>query len=266
MSTPVVWLVGAGPGDPQLLTLLAARVLGSADLVLCDDLVDARVLELVRPGARVLHVGKRGGCASTEQSFIERVMVREARRGTRVVRLKGGDPFVFGRGGEEADTLRAAGIAVEIVPGITAGIAAPAAIGVAVTDRRHAPGVAFVTGHVREGGAAVDWAALVRSRLTLVVYMGVARCSAIVQSLVDAGADPSTPAAAIAAAHTPRQRHVAGALANLPTLLGSNGIVSPAVLVIGEVTRGIAAFRSDQRLSAPPDDRDEIALPTLSRH
>jgi len=244
-TTPTVWLVGAGPGDPELLTMRAVRVLREADVVLCDDLVDRRVLAHVRPGARVLQVGKRGGCASTEQSFIERVLVREARRGQRVVRLKGGDPFVFGRGGEEADALRAAGLAVEVVPGITAGIAAPAAIGVPVTDRRHAPGVAFVTGHRRDGGAAPDWRALVESRLTLVVYMGVARCRAIVDELIAAGCDPEQPAAAIASAHTPEQRHVASTLRALPDAVASHRLRSPAILVIGDVARGALAAARD---------------------
>ena len=181
----------------------AARVIAQADVVLCDDLVDRRVLDTVRDGARVLHVGKRGGRASTDQAFIHRVMIREARRGQRVVRLKGGDPFVFGRGGEERDALQAAGIAVEVVPGLTSGIAAPAAIGVSVTDRRHAAGVAFVTGHARDGGAGPDWQVLARSGLTLVIYMGVARCAAIADALMAGGLSPSTPAAAIGAAHTP---------------------------------------------------------------
>jgi len=240
VERPTVWLVGAGPGDPDLLTLRAARAIARADVVLCDDLVDRRVLELVRDGARVLHVGKRGGRASTDQAFIHRVMIREARRGQRVVRLKGGDPFVFGRGGEERDALQAAGIGVEIVPGLTAGIAAPAAIGISVTDRRHAAGVAFVTGHAREGGPGPDWQVLAKSGLTLVVYMGVARCAAIAAALMAGGLPPSTPAAAIGAAHTPRQRHVLGSLGNLAADVARAAIESPAILIVGEVVRGAA--------------------------
>lgn len=182
-----VALVGAGPGDPELLTLRALRRLQAADVVLSDDLVDARVLALIGPQTRLLRVGKRGGCISTDQRFIEELMIREARVGARVVRLKGGDPFVFGRGGEEADALRAAGLAVEIVSGLTAGIAGPAAAGIPVTDRRCTPGVALVTGHSGEGGRAPDWAALARSGLTLVVYMGVARCEQIVAALREGG-------------------------------------------------------------------------------
>ena len=241
---PTVWLVGAGPGDPDLLTLRAARTLAAADVVLCDDLVDRRVLELVRDGARVLHVGKRGGRASTDQAFIHRVMIREARRGQRVVRLKGGDPFVFGRGGEERDALRAAGIAVEVVPGLTAGIAAPAAIGISVTDRRHAAGVAFVTGHARDGGRGPAWDVLARSGLTLVIYMGVARCTAVADALIAGGLSPQTPAAAIGSAHTPRQRHLTGSLGRLAADVEQAGIASPAILVVGDVARGADALAS----------------------
>lgn len=237
-QTPCISLVGAGPGDPELLTLRALRRIEAADVVLSDDLVDARVLALMKPGARLIHVGKRGGCVSTEQRFIHELMIREAGAGLKVVRLKGGDPFVFGRGGEEMDALRAAGIAVEVVSGITAGIAAPASIGIPVTDRRHAPGVAFVTGHAREdGGAGVnpDWQALARSGLTLVIYMGLARVEQLVAALQAGGLAADTPAAAIAAAHTPQQRATICSLGTLAAQLRSERISSPAILVIGTV-------------------------------
>lgn len=235
-----VCLVGAGPGDPELLTLRALRRIEAADVILTDDLVDARVLALARPEARVLKVGKRGGCVSTEQRFIHELMIREARSGARVVRLKGGDPFMFGRGGEEADALREAGIEVEIVNGITAGIAAPASLGIPVTDRRCAPGVALVTGHNGEGGQAPDWAALAQSRLTLVIYMGVARCQDIVDALRAGGLRADLPAAVISAAHTPQQRQAITTLADLPATIRREGLASPAILVIGEVV-GLAA-------------------------
>lgn len=237
MNTPTVWLVGAGPGDPELLTLRAARLIACADVLLVDDLVDRRVLDLAAPGARVLAVGKRGGCISTEQAFIHQLMIREARAGAKVVRLKGGDPFVFGRGGEECDALRDSGIAVEVVPGITSGIAAPAAVGIPVTDRRHASGVAFVTGHAQDGSAGADWSALAQSGLTLVIYMGVGRAAQISQALVQGGLAASTPAAAIGAAHTPRQRSVACTLGTLADTLVAEAIASPAILVIGDVVR-----------------------------
>ena len=186
-----VHLVGAGPGDPELLTLKAVRAIRQATVLLVDDLVGEGVLRYARRSARIVHVGKRGGCASTPQAFIERLMVAEARRGERVVRLKGGDPFVFGRGGEEAARLRAAGIEVEVVNGITAGLAAATSIGVPLTHRDHAHGVVFVTGHARRdaAGAAIDWptlAAAAAQGLTLVIYMGIATVEALQSGLCGA--------------------------------------------------------------------------------
>ncbi|MEH0168032.1 uroporphyrinogen-III C-methyltransferase [Roseateles microcysteis] len=235
-----VSLVGAGPGDPELLTVRALKRLQDADVVLTDDLVDARVLALLRSDARLLRVGKRGGCVSTEQRFIHELMIREARSGARVVRLKGGDPFVFGRGGEEVTALREAGIEVEVVSGLTAGIAAPASIGIPVTDRRHAPGVAFVTGHRQDGEDAPDWAALARSGLTLVIYMGLARAEALVAALRAGGMPAAMPAAVISAAHTEHQRQAICTLGTLAATLKRARIASPAILVVGEVVREAA--------------------------
>lgn len=242
MSTsaiPLVSLVGAGPGDPELLTLRALRRIEAADVILSDDLIDPRVLALARPEARLLKVGKRGGCVSTEQRFIHELMIREARSGARVVRLKGGDPFVFGRGGEEVDALRAEGIAVEVVSGLTAGLAGPASIGIPVTDRRCTPGVVLVTGHRAEdsgeGGKQQNWTALAQSGLTLVIYMGVARAEPIVAALRDAGMAADMPAAIISAAHTPQQRQVITSLAALVATLRRDALASPAILVIGAV-------------------------------
>lgn len=236
-----VSLVGAGPGDPDLLTLGAWRRLQHADVLLCDELVDARVLALARPGARLVFVGKRGGRPSTEQRFIHELMIREARSGLRVVRLKGGDPYVFGRGGEEVDALRAAGIAVEVVSGVTAGIAAPASIGIPVTDRRHAPGVAFVTGRCRHsvngdgGPSEPNWTALVQSGLTLVIYMGLHKVDQLVESLMQAGMAPQTLAAAISSAHTPQQHSLVCTLDSLGRSICEQGLRSPAILVLGAV-------------------------------
>ena len=229
-----VWIVGAGPGDPELLTLKAARVLGEADVVLVDDLVDRRVLSHVRPGARVVEVGKRGGCKSTPQAFIEKLMVRLARRGAIVARLKGGDPFVFGRGGEEAEALDAAGISFEVVSGITAGIAAPAALGIPVTHRDVARGVTFVTGHTRDG-AELDWCALRAAGTTLVVYMGVKRVAVIVDAMLAAGFPADTPACAVQSGTLETQAQVVTTLAALPVAIATARLGSPAVLVIGEV-------------------------------
>jgi len=247
---PVVTLVGAGPGDPDLLTLRAIRALRRATVALVDDLVDPGVLRYLRRSARVVPVGKRGGCASTPQAFIHKLMVAEAQRGERVVRLKGGDPFVFGRGGEECDALREAGIEVEIVSGLTAGIAGPAAIGLPVTDRRHAPGVALVTGHTKDGGSGPDWAALAQSRLTLVVYMGVAHAGDIARRLMDGGLPPQTPVAVVSAAHTASQRHGVATLDSLVAMVQDEGLTSPAVLVVGEVVRAAPAWAEAMALGA----------------
>lgn len=247
---PMVSLVGAGPGDPELLTVKAMKRLQQAEVVLTDDLVDARVLACLPAAARVLRVGKRGGCVSTEQRFIHELMIREARAGARVVRLKGGDPFVFGRGGEEVDALREAGIEVEVINGLSAGLAAPAAVGVPVTDRRCTPGVAFVTGHNGEHGIAPDWAALAKSRLTLVVYMGLARAAVISQALQDGGLSASTPAVIVSAAHTPRQRECFTTLAELPAAIEREGLPSPALLVIGEVVALSPRWREVAGLAA----------------
>ena len=242
----VVSLVGAGPGDPELLTVRALRRIEAADVVLADDLIDPRVLALVK--GRLLRVGKRGGCVSTDQHFIHALMIREAQAGHRVVRLKGGDPFVFGRGGEEVDALREAGLAVEVVSGLTSGIAGPAAVGIPVTDRRASPGVILVTGHPAEsegqGRTDPDWAALARTGLTLVIYMGVARAADITAKLMAAGLRADLPAAVVSAAHTAQQRHAVTTLAGLPDCIAREGLKSPALLVVGEVARQAAATLS----------------------
>ena len=234
-----VWLVGAGPGDPELLTLRAVRALASADVVLHDDLVTREILAHASPRARLVAVGKRGGCASTPQAFIEQLLLREARAGNVVVRLKGGDPFVFGRGGEEQAFLRAHGIAVEVVPGITAGLAAPAAVGIPVTHRDDTHGVALVTGHAADG-VAPDWNALVASRLTLVVYMGARRAGELRANLLAAGMPASTPVAVIANASRQEQAFAVATLDALADMARDPALASPAVIVIGNVARHAA--------------------------
>ena len=248
VDRPSVTLVGAGPGDPDLLTLKAVKALRRATVALVDDLVHPGVLRYLRRSTRIVHVGKRGGCVSTPQAFIHKLMVAEALRGERVVRLKGGDPFVFGRGGEECDALRAAGIDVEVVSGLTAGIAGPAAIGLPVTDRRYAPGVALVTGHAKEGSSGPDWQALARSGLTLVVYMGVARLETIVTGLIEGGLAAHTPVAIISAAHTPEQRHALCTLASLIDTVQREALASPAVLVVGEVVKATPMWVAEPSL------------------
>ena len=234
-----VILVGAGPGDPELLTLKAVRALREADVVLHDDLVAPEILAFVRPDARRIPVGKRGGCRSTPQAFIEQLMVREARAGNIVVRLKGGDPFVFGRGGEEVAALRAAGIVVEVVAGLTSGLAAPAAIGIPVTHRALAHGVALVTGHSADGGEP-DWDALVRSRLTLVIYMGMATTEATRESLLAAGMEGATPVAVIANATRANQASIVATLDTFVREARVAGLRSPAIIVVGDAV-GLAS-------------------------
>ena len=238
-------LVGAGPGDPELLTLKAVRAIRAATVLLVDDLVDDGVLRFARRGARIVHVGKRGGCASTPQAFIERLMVGEALNGERVVRLKGGDPFMFGRGGEEAEALRAHGIAVDVVNGITSGLAAAAALGVPLTHREHAHGVVFVTGHAKKGGRPLDWAVLgaaAAEGLTLVVYMGVAQVDALQSGLLLA-LPVATPAAVVQHASLPAQRDCVTTLDALAETIAREGLASPAVIIVGDVLRGVAALR-----------------------
>ena len=233
MKPGKVYLVGAGPGDPELLTLKAVKALARADVVMLDDLVDRSVLDYA-PGARVIEVGKRGGCKSTPQAFIERLMVRLALHGNIVARIKGGDPFVFGRGGEEALTLARAGIECEVIPGITAGIGVPAALGIPVTHRGLARGVTFVTGHTRDGSGP-DWAALARTDTTLVIYMGMQRVVEITAALQAAGMPATTPAAAIQNGTTQFQRHVIATLATLADAAHAAALGSPSLIVIGEV-------------------------------
>ena len=244
-----VYLVGAGPGDPELLTLKAVKALARADVVLCDDLVGEGVLGHVRSGARIVHVGKRGGCRSTPQEFILRLMIAEARQGHVVVRLKGGDPLVFGRGGEECEALRDAGIDHEVINGITAGLAAATALGIPLTHRALFHGAILVTGHER-AGESTDWRALVATGLPLVIYMGVARCEALQQALLEAGMPPSTPAAAVANASRGDERSVATRLGRLAATLRGAALASPAILVIGEVARSAAGTRAAPALPA----------------
>ena len=236
-----VALVGAGPGDAELLTRKAVRAIRNATLVLADDLVSDAVLRFVRRSARIVHVGKRGGCASTPQAFIEKLMAAEALKGERVVRLKGGDPFIFGRGGEEVEHLRAQGIAVEIVNGITSGLAAATALGAPLTHRAHAHGVIFVTAHSREGGAALDWPALgaaAAQGLTLVIYMGVTAIESVQRGLLRSMPE-QTPAAVVQSASLPQQRHAVCTLATLAATTRDEALASPSIIIVGNVLQGL---------------------------
>jgi uroporphyrin-III C-methyltransferase len=232
-----VHLVGAGPGDPELLTIKAAKTIAAADVILIDDLVNPEVLQHARPGVRIVEVGKRGGCQSTPQAFIERLMIAEARAGHCVVRLKGGDPFMFGRGGEEREHLLGAGIAVKVVNGISSGLAAPATLGIPLTHRDWSQGAIFVTGHGKSAESNPDWALLAKTKLTLVVYMGVARCSEIQAALLAGGKPAMTPVAVIQSATLTTQAQLVTTLGDLPVALAATQLGSPAILVIGEVVR-----------------------------
>ncbi|MGZ5271551.1 MAG: uroporphyrinogen-III C-methyltransferase [Ramlibacter sp.] len=248
-TTGQVTLVGAGPGDPDLLTVKAVKAIRAATVVLVDDLVSPGVVALASPTARIVHVGKRGGCKSTPQAFIERLMVLAAREGETVVRLKGGDPFIFGRGGEEVEHLRAAGIRVDVVNGITSGLAAATGLGVPLTHRDHARGVVFVTGHAQSGGDAPDWHALAQAahqaRLTLVIYMGVSGVAHIQEQLL-AALPPGTPAAVVQHASLPQQRHAVTTLGDLAATIAREQLGSPSVIVVGDVLRGVAAAQHPQ--------------------
>ncbi|PWF55684.1 uroporphyrinogen-III C-methyltransferase [Massilia glaciei] len=236
-----VYLVGAGPGDPELLTLKAVKAIAAAEVLLVDDLVNPEILSHARADARIVHVGKRGGCQSTPQAFIERLMVSEATAGRCVVRLKGGDPFIFGRGGEERAHLMAAGIEVVVINGISSGLAAPAAIGVPLTHRDWSSGAVFVTGHDRKDEAgnarSPDWALLAQTGLTLVIYMGVARCRQIQAGLLAGGMAADMPVAVVQSATGAAQQHLLTTLRNLPDDLALSRIGSPSIIVVGDVVR-----------------------------
>jgi len=228
-----VWLIGAGPGDPELLTLKAVRALGEAEVVMIDDLVNPAVLEHC-PQARVIGVGKRGGCRSTPQDFIHRLMLRYARQGKCVARLKGGDPCIFGRGSEEAEWLAAHGIGAEIVNGITAGLAGATQSGIPLTLRGVARGVTLVTAHTQDD-SSLDWQALARGGTTLVVYMGVAKLADIREGLLAGGMRPDMPVAMIENASLPQQRECHSTLTSMRQDAAAFHLKSPAILVIGEV-------------------------------
>jgi uroporphyrin-III C-methyltransferase len=236
-------LVGAGPGDPELLTIKAMKAIRCATVLFVDDLVSDEIVAFAKPGARIVHVGKRGGCKSTPQAFIEKLMLTAVAEGETVVRLKGGDPFIFGRGGEEVEHLREAGIEVDVINGITAGLAAVTSLGVPLTHRQHAHGVVFVTGHAKPGDTGTDWRALAATahsaRLTLVVYMGVSGAVRIQEELLT-GLPASTPVAVIQNASLPAQRHIVATLGTLVGAIAASGLTSPSIIVVGDVISGVA--------------------------
>ena len=246
-----VHLVGAGPGDPGLLTARALALIAAADVILHDRLIPSCALDRARADAEIVFVGKEGGGEAVPQEHTERLMIEHARAGRDVVRLKGGDPFVFGRGGEEALALRAAGIDVEVVPGVTAGVAASAYAGIPVTHRGLAGGVAFVTGHASEQGEEMDWAALAAFPGTLVVYMGVRELARITAGLLAGGRPAAEPAAVIEAGTLPAQRTITGTLSTIAERALAEGVRAPSVTVIGAVAAlaDELAWRASQPLA-----------------
>nr|WP_028917893.1 uroporphyrinogen-III C-methyltransferase [Pseudoxanthomonas sp. J35] len=230
-----VALVGAGPGDPGLLTLHAVRALEQAEVVLHDRLVGAGVLALVPAGTLRVETGKSAGAHGMAQEQIHALMLEHSRAGRRVVRLKGGDPFVFGRGGEELEFLRAHGIPFRVVPGITAALACAAYAGIPLTHRDHAQSVRLLTAHCRDSIDTLDWEELARERQTLAIYMGVAGLERLRERLLAAGRDPATPFALVENGSRPEQRVITGTLADLPGTARAHAVASPALLVLGEV-------------------------------
>ena len=235
----LIQLVGAGPGDPELMTIKAFKAMQRADVVLHDRLVGEGVLALARKGAQRIYVGKIGRGESTPQRAIEALMVAEALKGKRVVRLKGGDPFIFGRGGEELEAARAAGIPVEVVPGVSAALGAAAALQIPLTHRDHAQTLIFATGHCKEAGGQgaapnLDWRMLSDPNATLAIYMGIATAGIIAGRLEAAGRDPATPVAIVENATLPNQRVVRTRLERMANDLAKSGIAGPALLLIGE--------------------------------
>ncbi|PKU23380.1 uroporphyrinogen-III C-methyltransferase [Telmatospirillum siberiense] len=234
-----VWLVGAGPGDPGLLSLLALHALTHADVIVYDALVDPRVMALANAGAILEFAGKRGGKPSAKQPDISNRLVILAREGNRVLRLKGGDPFVFGRGAEEALTLSKAAVPFRVVPGITSGIGGLAYAGIPATSRETNSAIAFVTGHDASGDVpdSVDWEHLAKAVPVLVFYMALKHLDRIASRLVAAGRRPDEPAAVVSRASTPQQRVVVGTLNDIALLAQREGIEPPALVVVGEVVR-----------------------------
>jgi uroporphyrinogen III methyltransferase / synthase len=255
MNPGTVYLVGAGPGDPELLTIKARRVLGEADVVVYDHLVDSELLELTKPGCEHVFAGKKVGKFCKPQNEIDETLVRLALEGKNVVRLKGGDPFVFGRGGEEATALAAAGIAFEIVPGVTSALAAAAYAGIPLTHRSHSSAIVLLTGHEdpSKPDATVRWEDYARLKATLCIYMGVKNLATIASRLEKGGMAAATPAAIVQSATTESHRRILGTLGTIAVLAARENVEAPAMIIIGEVaafSEKLAWFESGRHLAA----------------
>lgn len=236
-ATGIVYIVGSGPGDFDLLTLRAARLIGQADAIVYDHLIADGVLELARCDAEKIYVGKESSNHAVPQEQLNQLLVRLAHAGKRVVRLKGGDPFIFGRGGEEIETLVDAGIAFEVVPGVTAAAGCAAYAGIPLTHRDHAQAVAFATGHLKDGTINLDWPSLARPRQTVVFYMGVGGLAEICRQMIAHGLPTDHPAAVVQEGTTPRQRVLIADLTTLPEKVAAAGIKAPALIIVGTVVR-----------------------------
>lgn len=257
MLAGTVYLVGAGPGDPELLTLRAARLLAEAEVIVYDHLVSEPILQMGRRDAQRIYAGKERGNHTLSQTELNQLLVRLAREGRRVMRLKGGDPFIFGRGGEEVEALAAAGIPFEVVPGITAACGIAAYAGIPLTHRDYANSCLFVAGHLKDGSVNLDWDSLVRPARTLVVYMGLLGLPTLCRELIAHGMSAATPAAIVQHGTTASQRTVVGTLATLPQLAQAARLAPPTLIIIGEVVRlqaqlawyeaGAAEAGADQR-------------------
>lgn len=236
-----VYLVGAGPGDLGLITVRGLELVKAADVIVYDQLANAELLDHARPCARLIDVGKQGGHHKVRQEGINRIIVEEAMAGRKVVRLKGGDPFMFGRGGEEAEELRRAGVLVHVVPGVTSAIAAPAMAGIPVTHRDYAPMVTFVTGHERDDrpDERINWEVLAHTGGTIVILMGMAHLEQNMSRLMGGGMDPSTPVAVVHRGSTPQQKVVLSTLDGIAEECQRQDVGSPAVVVVG----GVASLR-----------------------
>lgn len=234
MEKGKVYLVGAGPGDPDLLTVKAARLIGAAEVIVHDGLVDDAILALASPNARLISVAKSRSKHSVPQGGINAILVREARAGHRVLRLKGGDPFIFGRGGEEAEACREAGVAVDVVPGISAALGGAAQFALPLTHREASSAVTFVAGQCK-GLTDQNWAGLAGKGRTLVIYMGLATAADITEKLIADGLSPDTPVAVLERATRPQARALRTLLTDLGDMIAREGVASPAIIVVGDV-------------------------------